>query len=589
MARRHYLLTLSEGVGGGTAYTGPQIVIVGYGQSNWLRMLTETSSPDAAAADTYWLDPATGLWTSSVPVGNGIRKLLNAVRSGTGKTVGIVSAGQSGVNIAALMEGDASGNFATLATRIAASGCRYAEELYIVWRHGEGDGNTASPNAATYTGSLDTLHQSIVDEVGKTKAQMPMITSGLATVTEVSFTNPDSSWAEIQKALVTAHDTYPNIHYSHSNYDAALLDGVHETAASFAQSGERSARKLLAVRGTVATAPNWSIVSATRVDATHTDITVAHSMGTDFTPTSGITGFTISNDNWATSATISAAARQDATTIRLTHDDLGTANDRQIRYQYGKTPTVSGAVIDNSSLAVPLNHSGGQSITAAGAGANPQFTHKTAASSTGSGITQTWSGLDLSGLGSVDTEVLVLLTNQAAVSVSAITITPNGGSAISGTLVVQGSTNVHGSIWRFPVPSASTGGLSNAAASVTYNTSPFNQSRAEFGVTHTSRLSSTTPVDTDTAQATNTALTLDISTSTGGFYIAAAISANVSTNTCAWTGDEPPVELSGEASVGGARHSHASANGTTAHTNDNTITATFTNSAAMRIVAASFR
>jgi hypothetical protein len=93
------------------------------------------------------------------------------------------------------------------------------------------------------------------------------------------------------------------------------------------------------------------ITGFTKVDATHVDVTIAHRGGTDFTPTSGITGFQIFDD--ATEETITSAVRQNATTIRLTVSGSldGTVS---LRYMFHNNPTFSGQVADNTAMSLPL-------------------------------------------------------------------------------------------------------------------------------------------------------------------------------------------------------------------------------------------
>jgi len=84
-------------------------------------------------------------------------------------------------------------------------------------------------------------------------------------------------------------------------------------------------------------------------------------MGTDFTPTSGATGFQISPDNggdW-TSVVISAVDRLTATTLRITHGTAPTNNQRLLRYQYGKLPEISNMLLNNSALTQPILMSAG--------------------------------------------------------------------------------------------------------------------------------------------------------------------------------------------------------------------------------------
>ena len=89
----------------------------------------------------------------------------------------------------------------------------------------------------------------------------------------------------------------------------------------------------------------------------HTEVVVRikHRGGTDFTPASGITGFTITNDSVAVQ--ITAANRIAPDKIQLTLASAIPGPDAgELRYMYGKEPKVTGAVKDNSPLALPLEN-----------------------------------------------------------------------------------------------------------------------------------------------------------------------------------------------------------------------------------------
>lgn len=350
---RHANLTGTVKEGTTTFYVGTVIVI--YGQSNAARFTVNGTSPPAAASGTRWFNGSS--WTS-VPAANGIRNLLNDLIGLTGVPVGALNGAISGKTVAQLSEDSGTSYFADLAAQIAASG---GDAEFIVWHQGESDAAFATP-AATYSTLLDALHQSIADEVSRTKAQIPFVVSSLATATGQAT---DANWWTIQGALVLADADHAAIHYSHSNLDAVLAAGdpVHLSNASNGVSGKRYASTIGNLLGEVADPTAWFIASIAMVDTTHTDVTLVHSLGTDFTPTSGITGFEISDDAGSNWEVPSAAVRQDATTIRLTHGVMDLGDARVLRYQYGQTPDVSGAVLDNSSLAVPLNHSANQTIS----------------------------------------------------------------------------------------------------------------------------------------------------------------------------------------------------------------------------------
>lgn len=560
-------------------------VVAGYGQSNWLNHLITSSSPPAANAATRYFDDVGGSW-AAVPVGNGGRNLLNDLATATGYAWGVVSGGQSGTNLVDLLAGAGTGFYETFAAAIAASG---GKVCFILFVQGEGDGNTTSPvpDVVTYTGMMDTLHTSLAAAVGRSKANVPMLVGSLSTVTDGVFAAPDSCWSTIDASHVLAHNTYPNIYYSHSDKDAGLGDGVHWNSAAYGRSGKRFARSVAVRLGLQSTGPAWFIASVARVDTTHLDVTLTHSMGTDFTPTSGIAGFTVSGDNGSTWLTPSAAVRQSATSIRLTHASVAANLAVLVRYQFGKAPDVSAIVLDNGTLTSPLNYSAHQTLSAAGSASNPTPTFVNRVTSGSAGATQTGTFNLGASPAAADLFVIVGVSNQGGVPITSVTITPSGGSPITGTVVVdQGNFSPQSAIAQVLIPSG-TAGINSSVVTVNYSTNPFIACSIEVSTVPAGDLSSQTAVDSDKASGAAAAKTLNISTSSGGFYIAIAeTDANTS---CTWSGTEAGLAERYDTFAAGATHSGADASNTGVATNSNTITATFGASGNMTIAAASWR
>src|SRR3546814_6220544 len=102
-------------------------------------------------------------------------------------------------------------------------------------------------------------------------------------------------------------------------------DNVHLSTAAMGTSAARVARCVGAViHGSGLEWRNPAVLGVARVDDTHTDVVLQPRGGDDFTPTSGITGFEISTDDFATTLALSAAARQSANSIRLNQDRKST-------------------------------------------------------------------------------------------------------------------------------------------------------------------------------------------------------------------------------------------------------------------------
>lgn len=142
-------------------------------------------------------------------------------------------------------------------------------------------------------------------------------------------------------------------------FDLALSDSIHMTDAAAGICADRTTRKMLKVLGeaVVGGVDGPAITNVSR-SGTAVTVTLTHDGGTDFTPTSAISGFRYYNgpDYLSTANTITAAVRTNATTITLTL----TTNSAGTLY-YGKgslsVETVANLVKDNSTQTLPLQSS----------------------------------------------------------------------------------------------------------------------------------------------------------------------------------------------------------------------------------------
>ena len=152
----------------------------------------------------------------------------------------------------------------------------------------------------------------------------------------------------VRQAELIVANTDVNVRLGTSCYDNPVQsDMIHQTSESqFAIHGPRLAQQLIAwVQGT-SQKRGPSIVSAAYFSPTAIDVTIQHGSGSDFTPTSGITGFDVSFDGGSTWATVSGA-RQSARVVRLTVADRGGVA-ALIRYLGTGLADVSGVLRDNT-------------------------------------------------------------------------------------------------------------------------------------------------------------------------------------------------------------------------------------------------
>lgn len=466
------------------------IGILMYGQSNMARMsdVTVSSSPPSASAGTSFYDGAN--WVA-VPASNGVRELLNAVAAGTGLPCFAVNAALTGASINILVNG--STQFSTV---VAPSLAAVGDIEFVLWHQGEGDVG-ASTDETTYKTALDGLHGDIATLVGRTKTELPWLLASLGnTQNGNSFA---TQYATIEHALYQCSVEQTNVVYSHSNRDVIMASAspteLHWDAASYGRAGKRYAQSILVKLGIQSNYPRWFATAAQRVSGTQTDLVAAHSMGTDFTPTTGITGIEVSTDGSSWSA-VSAAVRQSATSIRVTHADFG-LSARQLRYQYYSTADVTGAAKDNGSLNSPLNWT--VAPLASDAAANPvdlSFQGYTLQNSAASSYT--FNSVAVGAADSTRRIVVGVVGRDSGTTADISSVTVNGSAA---ALVTDGttsaklrSTGANINIVALYVADVPTG----TTATVVVN---FNKSIARCGI-HIYRL-----LNTSSQQAANVATT----------------------------------------------------------------------------------
>jgi Carbohydrate esterase, sialic acid-specific acetylesterase len=554
---------------------------IGYGQSNWLFHTTNQTGRPAANAGTLFWDRTTSTWIE--PVGNGIRTFLNSMQAITGRVCRLVSGGQSGVPIASLQKGAGTGFYETLLADVAAAGI---DASHIILHHGEGDAEGLGPTIVGYRNALNTLHMNIASDTSKTLAQLPLIISSLATVgTEMSMptAQQNANWQIIQDAIAGVNSAFPNIHYSHSNLDATLVDGIHWDGPAYGRSGARYARTVQFLMGLVSTRPLVFATAAERVSATETRIRIAHGMGTDYTPTSGITGFEVTNDNGATWI-VPTGAREDGDDIILTHSALGTV-ERKARYQYGRRANVTAPLRDNSGFANLLNFTS-TDLVAAGAAALPSITWAGSATSASSNTSQGTTGIAVPG-SSQALLAVIGLTGSMSSQPTAVNVTaqPSGTVIAATSLLASQAGNGPGCyIYQALLPP----GTTSVDIAATYASNPFNSARFHVSTIPVAGLASTTAVSAVSARsAAATGQSVNLATSEGGVIFAIAASQSTVSNPGTLSGTETYATRN---NLGASAVTHIVGDASNVAANAaSTVTATYVNSAGIRISAACWR
>lgn len=333
--------------------------LVGYvfalaGQSNgfyWYSSATETLTANDGArwAASSWVDP--DLDASNT---DGLIAFMNQLISSGIGAAGIIvnSPSSTGLNASADTGAGYWLNFASApySTLDGYVNARSQDELTgVIWVQGENDA-VSSISEAQYTADLATLFARMrTDWTNKSGlAALPIFVMPLGRRTTVTT---DAMTQAIRNAQRAACEADANVYEIAAPIDLDLRDFVHRTEADIIVDAQRTAVRAAEVMGLTAAGSGLGPTATWSRSGTTVTVTLTHGGGTDFTPTTGITGFEFLDGG--TPISISSAVRTNATTITLTLASAPTGAE-VLRYLHGTNPTITGAVVDNSALGLPL-------------------------------------------------------------------------------------------------------------------------------------------------------------------------------------------------------------------------------------------
>ena len=317
-------------------------------QSNGWFWFNDTGAATAHA--DFRIFDSTG-WRTAGDADKGATAFGNKFIAVSGEPCGLVDAAESSIALRqeaslagyllSTLDERASVYTTVILPRLSACGSQIGG---IVYPQGERDARSGVVTELEYQTSLATLFSYFREDT--LDANLPIVVNYIGKGT--SGTDVDTDFQAIRNAQKTVVDSDP-YYYGVSIMDVALRDTIHDL--DHTTRAERSAQALLYHYGLVSYYLGPQISGVSVVDSTTLDVNIVHHGGTDFTPTTGITGFEVFDD--ATPVTISSAVRQSATSIRLglASAITGTAS---VRYQYGNAPDISGDVLDNSAMVLPL-------------------------------------------------------------------------------------------------------------------------------------------------------------------------------------------------------------------------------------------
>lgn len=316
--------------------------IVGVGQSNMANMFGGSSSGTASPYLRAFGNSVTG-W--AVPTAAGPVNWGNALISALGLPVAIVNAAVGGSSIASWQPGQS--QYTQAAAILTAMDGPIAG---MAWVQGENNWNGTA--YATYLAGLGGVFDSGGFRTLLSMSSLPVVIAGLATTTDTA-----STYDDIQRALKDygLGGTY--------NRWVQRVDipvpgsGLHHDYLGFKTVGERLARAQLHAMGAVSTYRGPRVRKIDKISSTVYDVQLTHDMGTDFTPSSGITGWTATDPGNADAAlTISSVVRQSATVIRITLSGAPVGAQPDFFCFRTATAVVSAPALDNGTLTLPVEY-----------------------------------------------------------------------------------------------------------------------------------------------------------------------------------------------------------------------------------------
>lgn len=226
---------------------------------------------------------------------------------------------------------------------------------------------------------------------------------------------------------------------------------------------------------------------------------------------------------------------------------------------------------------------------AGGGGGPPSLTFITASNLVDGGANKTLTAVGI-GTASATRIIFAVVVGSligGGVLPTSLTFTPNAGSPVTATLVINQtvSTDPWGAIYQAVVPTGTTMDVTLAWAS-----NPFSNFQMSLWSSDTSTMSSTTATGTakNNLASGNAVVTATLAASAGGFIIVGAVSEQSASNSTTWSGGETYTKRF-DTSINGVQSSFADASNITGNASD-TATATFAQStAAVGIIAASWR
>lgn len=167
----------------------------------------------------------------------------------------------------------------------------------------------------------------------------------------------DAAYNYVHQAEMDVAFNDVNVYYGAQAWDLTQeADGIHLDRPGYLIHATRLADQIIHLERSEAVETGMTISGVTGLTYTTTQVTFTHSLGTDFTPAAGATGFGV----WIGNSQISSGSveRTSANTVVINHAN-NNGSPVGITFQYGASPNKSSPMRDNTNhggVGLPVNH-----------------------------------------------------------------------------------------------------------------------------------------------------------------------------------------------------------------------------------------
>jgi hypothetical protein len=221
---------------------------------------------------------------------------------------------------------------------------------FVIWIQGEADAARGTVTEKEYAGSLEHF---IINQVRSDIAN-GSVRENLPFLVVMMIKRPggkDEPHQDIRNAQRHVVENIADCYLAATTLDLKNHGRQHLTPKAYISMGNRVAQTVLYILGKETYYRGPSVTSVKQIDNSTIEIAINHNGGSDFTPTSGITGWEVIARG--APVPITEIYRHDPHTIRI-HLARPLNEKAEIRYLYGAMPDVKHPVLDNSPMSLPL-------------------------------------------------------------------------------------------------------------------------------------------------------------------------------------------------------------------------------------------